>query len=63
MGSKKNRLKKSVGWKIQLTMNVNFISSKDRDDKRLIHSKSDNTEIIIGNKTDDLFNHFLPDTK
>ena len=33
-----------------LTMSVNFISSKDNDDKLLIHSKSDNIEIMIDKK-------------
>ena len=37
-----NNLKKSDTWKIQLTIAVNFISSKDdNDEERVMHSKSD----------------------
>ena len=39
-------------WKIQLTMAINFISSKDSEEIRAMYTKSDNIEIIIGNKTD-----------
>ena len=45
----------------------NFISSKDDDKERVMHSKSDNIEIMINDKTDEvmqeLFNHFLIDIK
>ena len=41
-------------WKIQLTMTINFISSNHSDETRTMHIKSDNTEIIIGNKTDEI---------
>ena len=50
-------------WKIQLTMAINFISSKDSDETRTMHTKSDNVEIMIGSETDetieDLFDSFL----
>ena len=39
-------LKKSDTWKIQLTIAVNFISSKDVDEERVMHSKSDNIEFM-----------------
>ena len=39
-------------WKIQLTMTINFISSKDPNETRTMHSKSNNIEIMIGNETD-----------
>ena len=42
-----NDLKKSDTWKIQLTIAINFISSKDNDKERVMHSKSDNIEIMI----------------
>ena len=29
-------------WKTQLTIAINFISSKDTDKERVMHSKSDN---------------------
>ena len=37
-----NNLKKSDTWKIQLTIAINFISSKDIDEERVMHSTSDN---------------------
>ena len=36
--------------KMQLTIAINFISSKDNDEQRVIHSKSDNKEIKINGK-------------
>ena len=41
--------------KIQLTMAINFVSSKPCSDKtRIMHSKSDNIEIMIGSETDEV---------
>ena len=45
-------------WKIQLTMQINFISSKDSDETRNMHIKSDNIEIIIGSETNDIIEEF-----
>ena len=41
-------------WKIRLTMTINFITSNHSDETRTMHTKSDNTEIIIANKTDEI---------
>ena len=41
-------------WKIQLTMSINFISSKDSDETRNFHTKSNNIEIMMGNETDEI---------
>ena len=53
----------SSEWKIQLTKAINFISSKDSDETRTMHTKSDNVEIMIGSEKDeiieDLFEFFL----
>ena len=38
-------------WKIQLTMQINFISSKDFREIRTMHTKSDNTEIMMASET------------
>ena len=42
---------------------INFISSKDSDETRTMHTKSDNVEIMIGSETneiiEDLFESFL----
>ena len=46
-------LKQSDTCKIQLTTTINFISSKDyNDEERVMHSKSDNTEIMISDEAD-----------
>ena len=34
-------------WKIQLTMTINFISSKVSDEIRTRHTKSNNIQIMI----------------
>ena len=41
-------------WKIQLTMSINFIFSKDSDDTRNMHTKSNNIEIMAGSETDEI---------
>ena len=37
-----------------ITIKINFISSKDPDERLLIHSKSDNIEIMVWNKADEI---------
>ena len=39
-------------WKIQLSMTINFISSKDSDEIPTMHTRSSNIEIMMVNKTD-----------
>ena len=39
-------LQKSDAWKIQLITAINFISSKDVDEERVIHLKSNNIEFM-----------------
>ena len=50
-------------WKIQISMRVNFISSKDTGETRTIYVWSNNESIMWGSKTDkiirDLFKSFL----
>ena len=41
-------------WKIQVTMQINVISSKDVEETRTMSTKSDNVEIVMGNKTNDI---------
>ena len=57
----------SSEWKIQLTMAINFISSKDSDETRNMHRKSNNVEIMMGSETDeiikDVLNLFCKNTK
>ena len=49
----------SSEWKIQLTMAINFISSKDSDETRTIHTKSNNVEIMIGSETDEIIENLF----
>ena len=53
----------SSEWKIQLTMAINFISSKESDETRNMDTKSNNVEIMIGSDTgeiiEELFESFL----
>ena len=46
-------------WKIQLTIAINFISSKDVDEDRVIHSKSDNIEFIPYNNVSEIVNELF----
>ena len=59
-----NNYKSKSEWKIQLTAEINFTSLKpDSDETRIMHTKSDNTEIMIGSDTNEvikeLFKSFL----
>ena len=47
-----NNLKKSDIWEDLLTIAVNFISPKDTDEKCVTHSKSENKEIMIYDKSE-----------
>ena len=50
-------------WKMQLTMSVNFISSKDSEEICNLHTRRNNIEIVMVNETDEiideLFESFL----
>ena len=50
-----NNLKEFDKWKIQLTIAINFISSKDNDEERVMHSKRVNIEIRSHDKADEAF--------
>ena len=58
-----NDFKTQGYWKIQLTIAINFLSSKDTNKTRTMHSHCENEEIMIGNETDEiiqeLFDSFL----
>ena len=41
-------------WKIQINMNVNFVSSNDTGEIRTIFAWSNNEEIRLGNETNDI---------
>ena len=40
-------------WKIQITMRIIFISLIDKNETQVMHTKSDNVEIINGTDNDD----------
>ena len=48
-------------------MSINFISYKDSDETRTMHTKSDNIEIMVGSETgeiiEELLNLFCKDIK
>ena len=52
-------LQNSDTWKIQLKIAVNFISSKDAEEERVIHSRSDNVKLTsyndVNEVVDDIF--------
>ena len=58
-----NNLKKSDTWKIQLTIANNFISSIDNDEERVMHSKSDNIEIMINDEADEVIKELFDSLK
>ena len=52
-------LQKSDTWKIQLTIAINFISSKDVDEKRVMHLKSDNIEFMPYDNANEVVNELF----
>ena len=55
-----NDCKNQSEWKIQLTMAINFISSKpEPDETRIMHTKSNNTETMIGIDTNEVTEEFF----
>ena len=47
-------LQKSYVWKIQLTIEIISVSSKDTDEERIMHLKSDSIELVIRDKADEV---------
>ena len=55
-----NDYKSKGEWKIQLTAEINFTSLEpDSDETRILHTKSDNTEIMIGSDTNEVIKELL----
>ena len=54
-----DNLRASGECNIYLTMKINFMSSKDGGKSQPMHSKSDNTEILIGNSTNSIINQLI----
>ena len=49
-----NNLNKSDPWKIQVKIAINYISFKEIDEERVMHSNSDNIETMIYCKADEV---------
>ena len=58
-----NSLKKYGTQKIQLAKAINFISSTDNYEERVMHSKSDNIEIMINDEANDVIKNLLIHSK
>ena len=62
-----NYLQKSDTWTIQLTIAINFVSSKHIDEEHVMYFKSDNIEVIAYDQVDegirDLFESLLYEYK
>ena len=54
-----DNFKTSDTWKIQIIIEINFISSKDSNEEHAEHSKSDNKEIMINGKADEVVEDFF----
>ena len=46
-------------WKIQITMRIIFISFIDKNETQVMHTKSDNVEIMNGTDTSDAINELI----
>ena len=53
-GNKVIHYKAQNEWKTQLTISINFVSSKDSEETRIVHTKSQNIEIMRGSETDEI---------
>ena len=53
---------KSYVWKTQLTIAIDSVSSKNTDEERIMYSKSDNIELAIRNKADEVIKKIGLDT-
>ena len=58
-----NILKSPGTWKIQLTLASNFSSSTENDKEHVTHSKTDNIEIMINNKADEVVKELFDSLK
>ena len=52
-------LQKSDAWKIQLTIAVNFISSRDANEEYVMHSKIDDIEFLSNDNANEVTNELF----
>ena len=50
-------------WKIQLTVTINFISSKDAKEERVMHSRSDNVKLTSYNDANEVVDELFRNIK
>ena len=58
-----HNLKNSDMWRIQLTIANNFICSIDNDEEHVMHSRSDNIEIMINDEADEVIKELIDSLK
>ena len=58
-----NNLKNSDMWRIQLTIANNFICSIDNNEEHVMHSRSDNIEIMINDEADEVIKELIDSLK
>ena len=58
-----NNVRKSDTWKIELAIAGDFISFIDNDEERVMHSKSDNIEIMINDEADEVIKELFDSLK
>ena len=52
-------LQKFDSWKIQVTIAIDFLSSKDDDEERVMHSESDNIECMSYDNANEVVNELF----
>ena len=52
-------LQNSDTWEIQLTIAINFITSKDVDEERIMHSRSNNIEFTSRNDANEIIDELF----
>ena len=46
-------------WEMQLSLPINFVSSKNSKETLIMYTNSDNIDIMIGNETDEIIEKLL----
>ena len=57
-----NEHKNKDEWKIQISMSLNFVSSKNSNKVRTMYTKSNNANVFIGNTADDIIKEIFEST-
>ena len=57
-----NEHKNKDEWKIQISMSLNFVSSKNSNKVRTMYTKSNNANVFIGNTADGIIKEIFEST-